>query len=73
MPEIRAKLDNIRNVELKAKVVDVKDQPSKIVTAVKFEYEGEPSAMEEILMLEAQGHPVNAEIFSPQAAMVLED
>ena len=73
MSEIRANLKNIRGVEVKAKVVEVKNSNPKIVTAVKFEYDGEPSEIEEILLLEAQGRPVNAELYSPRAAFALED
>jgi hypothetical protein len=72
MAEIRAELKNIRGVEVKSKVVDAKDSQSKVVTAVKFEYDGEPSEVEEILMLEAQNRPLNADLYSPQAALPLE-
>ena len=72
MSEIRAELKNIRNVEIKSKVADVKDNQSKVVTEVKFQYDGEPSEVQAILLLEAQGRPVNADLYSPQAALVAE-
>jgi len=71
--EIKATLNNIRNVEIKSKVIDVKDESPKVVTVVKFEYDGEPSAMEEILLLEAQGKPVNAKLYSPQFAFAMDE
>jgi len=67
--EIRASLKNIRNVEVKSKVAG---DPSKVVTAVRFEFDGEPSQVQEILLLEAQGKPVNAELYSPQLAFALD-
>lgn len=72
MSEIRAELKNIGGVEVKSKVVEVKNGQAKVRTAVKFEYDGEPSEVEPILMLEAQGRPLNADLYSPQAAMALE-
>ena len=72
MSEVRAKLENIRNVEVKSKVVYPKDEEPKVVTAVKFEYEGPPSQMQDILILESQHHPVNAELYSLQGAFSLE-
>lgn len=72
MSEIRAELKNIRNVRLSSKVAEAKDNNPKIVTGVSFEYDGEPSLMEDILQLEAQNRPVNADIYSPQAALPLE-
>ena len=71
MAEIRAELKNIRSVAICSKVIDVKDDKPKIVTRVSFEYDGEPSEMENILQLEAQNRPVNADIYSPQAALPL--
>lgn len=71
MSEIRASLKNIRDVSLTSKVVNVKESSPKVVTKVSFEYDGEPSLMEDILLLEAQNRPVNADIYSPQAAMSL--
>ena len=73
MPEIKADLKNIRNVEIKSKVVDAKDSDSKVVTAVKFEYDGEPSEVQDILLLEAQSQPINAQLYSPQAAFALDE
>jgi len=73
MSEIRAELKNIRAVEIKSKVFNVKDDKPKVVTAVRFEYDGEPSEMENILMLEAQNRPVNADIYSPQAAFAFDE
>ena len=73
MSEIRAELKNIRNVEVRSKVIEAKDSDPKVVTAVKFEYDGEPSEVEPILLLEAQNRPVQADIYSPQLAMSLED
>jgi len=72
MSEIRADLENIRNVEVKSKVVSAKNESPKVVTAVKFEFDGEPSKVEEILLLEAQGRPINADLYSPQAAFALD-
>lgn len=72
LSEVRANLKNIRKVKVKSQVVEVKDDDSKIVTAVSFEYDGEPSEIEGILLLETQGRPLNAELYSPQAAMVLD-
>lgn len=71
--EVSVNLKNIRNVEIKSKVVDVKDDPPKVVTVVRFEYDGEPSQMETILLLETQGKPVNASFDTPQLAFTLED
>jgi len=71
--EIRASLKNIRNVEVKSKVAETKDLPPKVVTAVRFEFDGEPSLVQEILLLEAQGKPVNAELYSPQLALALDE
>ena len=72
MPEIRAKLENIRNVRINSRVKDDADNKPKIVTSVSFEFDGEPSEVQPILLLEAQNRPVNAELYSPQAAMPLE-
>lgn len=71
MSEIKPDLKNIRNVEIKSKVVDVESDP-KIVTVVKFEYDGEPSEVEEILMLEAQNKPIHANLYSPHFTLHLE-
>jgi len=73
MTEIRASLKNIRNVEIKSKVMAVKDADSKVVTAVKFEYDGEPSEVQDIPLLEAQGKPVYADLFSPQITFALDE
>ena len=72
MSEIRAELKNIRSVTISSRVVDVKDDKPKVITKVSFEYDGEPSEMENILQLEAQNRPVNADIYSPQAAFKLD-
>jgi len=69
MPEIRVMLESIRNVRISSHVVDVKDADAKIVTSVRFDYDGEPSEMENILLLEAQNRPINTEMYSPQAAL----
>lgn len=69
---VLTKLENIRNVEVKAKVVPVKDGDPKVVTAVRFEYDGEPSEVEGILMLEAQGQPIYAELGTPQLALAMD-
>jgi hypothetical protein len=74
MPEIRAELKNIRNVEVKSKVVEQKAPlDPKIVTAVKFEYDGEPSEVQAILLLESQSRPISADLYSPQAAFALDE
>ena len=72
MSEIKVELKSIRNVEVKSKVVMVKDSDPKIITAVRFEYEGEPSEVEAILLLEAQGQPVNATMGTPQLALEMD-
>ena len=66
--EVKAVLANIRNVEVRSRVVVVRDIGAKIVTAVKFEYDGEPSAVNDILQAEASGIPVNASLYSEQLA-----
>ena len=70
--QINIKVENIRNVEIKSKVVTSKDQPPKIITAVRFEYEGEPSEMENLLMLETQGQHINATFDTPQMSFELD-
>ena len=72
MAELKVELKNIRNVEIKSKVVVVKDQDPKIVTAVRFEYDGEPSEVEQILMLESQNQPINAYLGTPQLALAMD-
>ena len=73
MPEgLSVNLKSVRNVEIKSKVMEVKDLPPKVVTAVKFEYDGEPSQMQDILLLEAQGKPVDASFRTPQLAFDLD-
>ena len=72
MGELKVELKNIRNVEIKSKVVAVKDQDPKVVTAVRFEYDGEPSEVESIMMLEAQNQPINAYLGTPQLALAMD-
>jgi len=66
MPEIKAELKEIRGVELRSKVVEVKDGDPKVVTQVKFQYEGEPSEMEGILMAESRGLRVHSDFHCEQ-------
>jgi len=63
---LNIKIENIRNVEIKSKCVPIKDHPPKIVTAVHFEYDGDPSMMEDLLTLETEGQRINAAFDSPQ-------
>ena len=71
MNEINIELKNIRGVQVQAKVVYEKNADPKIVTEVHFEYDGEPSQAESILILEEQGQIVNAEFKTPQLALSL--
>jgi hypothetical protein len=73
MAELKVELENIRNVEIKSKVVTVKDQDPRVVTSVRFEYDGEPSEIEPILMLEAQGQPINTTMGTPQLALAMDN
>uniref|UniRef100_A0A6M3KQI5 Uncharacterized protein n=1 Tax=viral metagenome TaxID=1070528 RepID=A0A6M3KQI5_9ZZZZ len=66
MAEIRAELKAVRNVSIAAKVTG---DPPKVVTAVKFEYDGEPSEMQNILLLESQGQKVDASFHAEQLVM----
>jgi len=72
MAELKVELKNIRNVVIKSKVVAVKDQDPKVVTAVKFEYDGEPSEIEQVLMLEAQNQPIDVTMNTPQLALEMD-
>jgi hypothetical protein len=66
-------LKNIRNVRVTAKVVEVKDSDAKVVTHISFQYDGEPSQVNTILLAEAQNVPVNARMYSEQIMMELDD
>jgi len=71
MPDI-TKLKNISGVEVKAKVVTPPKGDAKIITVVKFQYEGEPSEAENLLMLEAQNQSIDAEFRTPQFSLDLD-
>ncbi len=71
--QIKAELKCIRNVEVKSKVESPgKDLPPQVMTAVKFEYVGEPSQVQVILIAEAAGTPINATLYSLQGVLPLE-
>jgi hypothetical protein len=67
-----ANLKNIRNVEIKSKVVLVKNHPPKVMTAVRFEFEGEPSEIQSMLLAEAQNQPINATFNCPQLSFEID-
>jgi len=71
--EIKAELLNVVNVQITAKVVTEKEGSPHLVTAVKFEYDGKPSAMEPILQLAAAGRPVFVKFYSPQLPLSSEE
>lgn len=71
MSEINIKLGNIRAVRVQAKVVYEKDTDPRIVTKVSFEYDGEPSKAESILLLEEQGQCIDAIFETPQLSLGL--
>jgi hypothetical protein len=66
MAEIRAELKNIKNVKVNSSVVSAGDDDPKVITKVSFQFEGEPSEVEKILMAEAQHQDVHADLYSPQ-------
>jgi hypothetical protein len=70
--EINCNLLNIRGVKVVSKVVFVKDEDPMVVTQVSFQYEGEPSEVENILMAEAQGVKVSARLYSQQGMLDFE-
>jgi len=46
MPEVKVELKGIQSVAISSKV---KGKTPRVVTSVRFEYEGEPSVMQDIL------------------------
>jgi hypothetical protein len=76
MPEIKVKTPGIDKLELKAKVMEEKENGQvvdrHVVTSVKFEYEGTPLLMNQVLMAIASEHEVNVTFSSPQSIMSIE-
>jgi hypothetical protein len=71
--EIKAQLMDVFDVSINSKVVSPKDDTPKIVTIVKFEYEGQPSVMEQVLQLAVKGQPIFVKFYSPQLSMSIEE
>jgi hypothetical protein len=74
MSEVRAKL-RIDKMEAKVKIVEEKAEGAVVdrhlITEVKFEYEGTPAKLDEILYTLRGGHAVDVSFSSPQQSLGL--
>lgn len=70
--EIKAQLMDVSDIQISSKIKTEREGSPRLVTSVKFEYEGMPSAMEPILQLAAGGQPVFVKFYSPQLGMKME-
>lgn len=77
MPEIKVEIKEIQKLELKAKIVEEKEEGEivdrRVVTAVKFEYDGTPLMLNQVLLALANGHRVSAAFHSPQSIMSMNE
>lgn len=70
--EVKATIQEIADTQITSKVVTEKNEVPRVVTIVKFEYIGRPSAMEPILELAAKGRPIHVKFYSPQLTFLEE-
>lgn len=75
MGKINVECKNIENLEVKPKVVDELEKGEvvghRLVSTIKFDVEGHPGKLSEVLFTMAHGDIVNVNFSSPQ--LVLED
>ena len=67
--EVKASIQEVTDFQINCKLVTQKEGSPRIITSVKFEYEGHPSVMEPILILASTGKPIFVKFYSPQLAM----
>lgn len=67
--EIKVMVDDIRNFEVKSKIVEDKEGEREIVTVVKFEVSKPAGEFDNIQLALAGRHQVDIMMASPQMAM----
>lgn len=77
MPEINVNIKGIEKMEVKAKIVEDREEgqvvDKRVVTAVKFEFDGTPMMLNQVLLALANDHEVAVCFQSPQSIMSLEE
>ncbi|MFA6307088.1 MAG: hypothetical protein WC639_04765 [Patescibacteria group bacterium] len=76
--ELKTEARGIQKLQVKAKVVEDKDEEGEVigahvVTTVTFEVNCEPGKFDGLLLAVANEHPVNAFFDSPQLALNIPD
>ena len=77
MPEIKVTINNIEKLELRSRIAEEVEKGEvvdrRVITSVKFEYDGTPMMMNQVLLALANDHQVTAKFESPQAIMSLNE